>query len=54
MTANDTRSQLDLIWNALHFYREHGIPEGVSEYDDQWSELCSAMAYISEDLGEDY
>ena len=54
MTANDTRSQLDLIWNALHFYRAYAIPEGNRDHDDQWSELCSAMAYISEDLREDY
>jgi hypothetical protein len=53
MNAYDMEGNLSLIWNALHFYREHGIPEGVSEYDDQWSELCSAMAYISEDLGID-
>ncbi len=53
MNANDMEGNLSLIWNALHFYREHGIPEGVSEYDDQWSELCSVMAYISEDLGID-
>jgi len=53
MNANDMEGNLSLIWNALHFYREHGIPEGVSEYDDQWPELCSAMAYISEDLGID-
>ena len=54
MTANDTRSQLDLIWSALHFYRAYGIPEGDKANDDQWSDLCSAMAYISEDRGEDY
>ena len=54
MTVNDTRSQLDLIWDALHFYRAYGIPEGDKANDDQWSDLCSAMAYISEDLGEDY
>ena len=41
---------LELIWNALHFYREHGIPEGVQEYDNEWSDICTEMAWIAEDL----
>ena len=28
-TANDTRSQIDTIWNALHSHRENCIPEGT-------------------------
>lgn len=41
--------KLDLIWNALGFYREHGIPEGDREYDRQWMEICNAMAQLRDD-----
>ena len=41
---------LEKIWNALEFYREHGIPEGDSEYDEEWSDICITMAWIKEDL----
>ena len=41
---------LELIWNALHFYREHGIPEGQEQYDNEWSDICTEMAWIAEDL----
>ena len=42
-TANDTRSQIDTIWNALHSHRETCIPEGTPEYDEEWNDICSAM-----------
>ena len=42
---------LKLIWNALEFYREHGIPEGSKEYDEEWNEICTNMAWIKENLG---
>ncbi len=45
-----SKINLELIWNALHFYREHGIPEGVQEYDNEWSDICTEMAWITEDL----
>jgi hypothetical protein len=45
-----SKINLELIWNALHFYREHGIPEGVQEYDNEWSDICTEMAWIAEDL----
>jgi hypothetical protein len=45
------RNSLELIWNALSFYREHGIPEGSQEYDNEWDEICTTMAWIQEDLG---
>lgn len=54
ITRNNYDGQLDLIWNALHFYREHGIPEGDLNYDDEWSDICSAMAWIKEDLDSAY
>ena len=42
---------LKLIWNALEFYREHGIQEGSKEYDEEWNEICTNMAWIKENLG---
>ena len=41
---------LDLIWNALEFYRENGIPEGDKDYDLEWNDICTAMAWIEETL----
>lgn len=41
---------LDIIWNALEFYRDNGIPEGDAEYDEEWADICEIMAMIKEDL----
>ena len=50
LKANDIRSAIDTIWDALHAYREDCIPESDPMYDDQWSDICTAMAWIQEDL----
>ena len=42
---------LEVIWNALHAYRETQIPEGTEAYDDEWSDICTQMAWIAEELG---
>ena len=39
------------IWEALHAFREDLIPEGDEMYDDQWDDICTAMAWIEERLG---
>lgn len=54
VTANDPASWLSVIWNALHSHRENCIPEGVPEYDDEWSEITTAMAWVHEQLGVSY
>ena len=51
MTRNDTPEQLNLIWEALFAYREDLIPEGDPDWDDLWSDICTAMWWITEDLG---
>lgn len=38
------------IWTALEMVREDCIPEGDPMYDDQWGDICTAMAWISEAL----
>ena len=40
---------LELIWNALTFYREHGIPEGNESYDKEWDDICITMEWIRKD-----
>lgn len=50
LRANDRQSMLETIWQALECYREDCIPEGDSNYDATWSDVCTAMAWIEEDL----
>jgi hypothetical protein len=51
MNRHDTKAQLEVIWEALEAYRSDLIPEGDSHYDEIWNEICTAMAWIQEDLG---
>ena len=46
-----SHQDLEQLWNALEFYREHGIPEGNQEYDQEWGDICTTMAWIREELG---
>ena len=41
---------IDIIWEALEEYREKIIPEGIEKNDQEWDEICLAMAQITEDL----
>lgn len=50
VTRHDREGHLETIWNALASHRETCIPEGVPEYDCEWSEICDAMAWLQEDL----
>ena len=47
---NDLNSMFATIWEALEGYRENCIPEGNIDYDNQWGDICTAMAWIEEDL----
>ncbi len=51
MTRHDSKAQLEVIWEALGAYRADLIPEGDSHYDAVWNDICTAMAWIQEDLG---
>ncbi len=46
-------NDLQIIWNALHGYREDCIPEKAEEehYDEEWNQICTAMAHLHEALG---
>jgi hypothetical protein len=48
---HDIEKQLEIIWEALHFYREDCISEGDEMHDEIWEDICLAMAVIREDLG---
>jgi len=50
MTRNDLDAILKTIWQALESHRENCIPEGIDNNDKQWSDICTAMAWITEDL----
>lgn len=51
LRADHPPSWLDTIWNALHAYRADSIPETNPDYDSEWSDICSAMEWLREDLG---
>jgi hypothetical protein len=44
----------ELIWEALHDYRDKVIPEGDPVNDHKWSEICTVMQWVQEDLELDY
>lgn len=46
----DPRTWLHTVWSALHGYRQDCIPEGDPAYDDEWSDITTAMAWITDAL----
>ena len=59
LRRNHTSSHLEAIWNGLHKARttwddamKNREPlEAITE--DEWDDICTAMAWITEDLGVD-
>ena len=48
---NELIKSLSSVWDVLDMAREDCIPEGRDEsYDEQWDEVCEAMAKIHEAL----
>jgi hypothetical protein len=45
-----TRDELEVIWEALFDMRENCIPEGDPQYDAKWSDICTTMHKIEEEL----
>lgn len=45
-----TRTELEVIWQALDGYREDCIPEGEEDYDKEWDDICHVMSKITEAL----
>jgi hypothetical protein len=46
----DYQEELNVIWNALESFRELYIPEGDSNNDRQWNDICTSMALLTEEL----
>lgn len=53
LTHADRTTWLETLWEALQTYRAFSLTEGDPAADRQWDDLCTAMAWISEDLGID-
>ena len=65
LTKLNQYSWLDTVWNALAAYREDCIPPTyvtdptsggrhlrmIDEHADEWDDICTAMAWITEELG---
>ena len=49
LTNTDKSTWIETLWMALEDYRENCI----STDDSQWDEICTAMAWISDELMED-
>lgn len=54
LKANDSDSWLETVWDALHAYREDLIPEGDEQYDEIWNDICTAMAWITETVENEW
>jgi hypothetical protein len=50
LRRSDKATWLDQVWCALWAYREDCIPETEQEHDEEWDALCTAMAWIKEEL----
>ena len=50
VTYNNRESWMESVWVALHGFREDCIPEGDEDYDSEWNDICTAMAWIREEL----
>ena len=50
LNANDKDTWVETIWDALFKYRDNCIPETDANYDAEWSDICTAMAWLQEEL----
>ena len=44
----DVQESISTVWQALHAYRSIAIHEGEPQHDNDWSDICTAMAHIQE------
>jgi hypothetical protein len=47
---HNIKEQLNIVWDALEAYRENLISEGDEQHDAIWDDICTAMAFIQENL----
>ena len=50
LRANDKQTWMETIWDALFDYHDNCIPEGDADYYAEWSDICTAMAWLEEEL----
>ena len=53
---DDTLRHLNIIWDALHMIPLESDPDNMPHgylSDDRWSDITTAMAWITEDLDVD-
>ena len=54
MNANDKASWLEVVWEALHDWEaehEDRVAVGTETFEERWDDICTAMAWIHEELG---
>ena len=54
MNMNDKASWLSVVWEALHDWEaeyEGRSAVGTETFDERWDNICTAMAWIHEELG---
>ena len=47
-TNFDAVQSLNFIWEKLHGYREDCIPASNPDYDEEWDDICTSMAWIED------
>ena len=52
LTKTDKGSWLVTVWAALEDYADYVADNKGSE--EQWEEICTAMAFITDELGLEY
>ena len=52
LRAKDQSTWMDVLWEALHCYREDCI--SGQEFDDEWCDICLVMAWIKEEINDGY
>lgn len=50
-TCFDIPESLETVWDALSDFRAGQLPEGDSDNDSRWDDICTAMVWITEALG---
>ena len=50
LTNGDTVQAMRVVWQGLHALRDTQLPEGITKNDEQWDDICTAMAWIDETL----
>lgn len=53
-TAYDAASWIIALWEPLQHWRHTLCEEGDEEDDKDWDEVCTVMAWLTEELGYEY